>query len=75
MRVMKENWQKLKKCLKRRRQRSAKDDLEATALHWAADGGHMDIVKVLLQKGADVNAVQRGKTALHISLEKDMLRL
>ena len=33
--------------------------------------GHIDIVKVLIQNGADVNAVTNGKdTALHFAAEK-----
>ena len=27
-----------------------------TPLHWAASEGHTDIVKIMIEKGADVNA-------------------
>ena len=38
-----------------------------TALHIAAEKGHVDVAKVLIQNGADVNAVDQAKqTALHI---------
>ena len=30
-----------------------------TALHWAAAGGHIDVTRLLLDKGADVNIENR----------------
>jgi ankyrin repeat protein len=40
-----------------------------TALHAAVDGGNKEIVALLLQKGADVNATAFGKdTPLHVAL-------
>ena len=40
--------------------------IEYTALHNAAQKGHVYVVKVLIQNSADVNAVQKIKcTALH----------
>ena len=32
------------------------DEIGATALHYAAFGGHRDVVRVLVEAGADVNA-------------------
>ena len=46
----------------------AKNDRGDTGLHIAAQYRHVDVVKVLIQNGADVNAVQEDKwTALHIA--------
>jgi len=43
-----------------------------TALHWAAQCGHEDIVRYLLQNGAQVDAINsNGDTALHLSAWKD----
>lgn len=39
---------------------SVRDMDAAIALAWAADNGHIDIVKLLLAKGVDVNARDRG---------------
>ena len=35
---------------------AAKDDAGATALHYATERGHREIVKLLLEAGADINA-------------------
>jgi ankyrin repeat protein len=32
------------------------DDLAKTPLHYAAENGHIDVIRVLLEAGADVNA-------------------
>ena len=44
-----------------------RDATGATALHWAALGGHDHIVKQLIDAGADVNAAESasGMSALH----------
>ena len=42
------------------------NDANRTALHNAAMNGHAHIANVLIEKGADVNAVQKGNwTPLH----------
>jgi len=44
---------------------------ERTALMAASDNGHFDVVKMLLDNGADVNAKdQNGRTALYFAKEK-----
>ena len=49
---------------------SAPDTLGGTALHDAAWSGHLDVVKVLLAAGADVNArhTEGGSTPLHYAV-------
>lgn len=37
-----------------------KDSAGYTALHYAARNGHLDVCRILLENGADVNAVTRG---------------
>ncbi|CAG8830153.1 22074_t:CDS:2, partial [Racocetra persica] len=35
-------------------------------LHWACDRGHLDVVKLLVEKGADINLLTTGnETPLH----------
>ena len=42
-----------------------------TPLHFAARDGHVDVAKVLLQNGVDLNAATKYKdTALHTAAEK-----
>ena len=40
---------------------AVKKEDKGTALHYAAAGGHVDVAKVLIQNGADMNAVSKGK--------------
>ena len=42
-----------------------------------SSNGHVDVAKVLIQNGADVNAVDEEKkgTALHFAADMDMLTL
>jgi ankyrin repeat protein len=45
---------------------SSKDSIGQTPLHWAAVGGHKDVVELLLANKADVNAkANNGVTPLH----------
>lgn len=44
-----------------------------TCLHIAAQNGHFDLVKLLLARGADVNAMNNGgQTALHMAVSYDI---
>ncbi|KAL4191697.1 hypothetical protein AMTRI_Chr07g31190 [Amborella trichopoda] len=46
--------------------KSLEDSDGRSALHWAVDRGHLDIVELLIKKNADVNAKDNeGQTALH----------
>ena len=55
---------------------NAVNEGKCTPLHNAAQYGHADVAKVLLQNGADVNAVDKFKqTALHLAVGKDTLTL
>ncbi|PMD56795.1 ankyrin, partial [Hyaloscypha bicolor E] len=41
-----------------------------TPLYWASGNGHIDVVKLLLEKGADVNAAEQdGQTPLRWASE------
>lgn len=47
-----------------------KDKIGRTPLLWAATNGHYDLVRTLLETGADVFAVNnRGRTALHLAVD------
>jgi hypothetical protein len=50
---------------------NAKDELSRTALHWAAEKGHTEVVGALLKiEGIEVNTQDKwGKTALHIAAQ------
>ncbi len=42
--------------------------ISKTALHFAAAGGHLGVVRLLLDRGADVNSTtMRGETPLHLA--------
>ena len=46
-----------------------RDSRGKTALHWAAQRGHLAIARLLLEKGANINAKDRDqKTVLHIAV-------
>ena len=48
----------------------ARDDMQYTALHWVAVNGHVNIGRLLLERGADVDALndrERTLCALSIS--------
>jgi ankyrin repeat protein len=50
---------------------NTKDDNGLTALHWAVIGKHAEIVKILLENGADKTIQsKKGETALDIAIEK-----
>ncbi|XP_014225672.1 ankyrin-1-like [Trichogramma pretiosum] len=50
----------------------ARNDFGETPLHLAAKGGHRDLVRWLLRKGADPNAVNEiGLTCLHRACDRD----
>ena len=38
-----------------------------TALHWASENGHLDVVKFLVEQGADTNATDKVCAAVSIS--------
>ena len=47
-----------------------------TALHYAADMGHLEIVTLLLEHDADINVKNnRGTNALHFAVEKGHLEV
>jgi len=47
-----------------------------TALHWASNCGHIDIVELLLHSGASINArTINGDTALHLAVFRDHIRV
>ena len=50
--------------------------LEVTALHEAASKGHLGIVTVLLEHGADAEArAMMGRTPRDLATDKDIIRL
>ncbi|XP_047413404.1 GA-binding protein subunit beta-2 isoform X3 [Sciurus carolinensis] len=51
---------------------NAKDMLKMTALHWATEHHHRDVVELLIKYGADVHAFSKfDKSAFDIALEKN----
>ena len=47
----------------------ARDHTESMPLHWAADGGHLEAVKMIVEAGAPLNmgGMWRGSTAVHLA--------
>jgi ankyrin repeat protein len=56
-----------------------KDKDNWTPLHWAAHKGHVDVIRLLLEKGANVNAQDKDRwTPLHwpaVRRDVDVVRL
>ncbi|OCT56159.1 hypothetical protein XELAEV_18001265mg [Xenopus laevis] len=51
---------------------NARDMLEMTALHWATEHSHHDVVHLLIKSGADVSSHNKfGKTPIDIALDKN----
>lgn len=51
---------------------NAKDMLQMTALHWATEHHHRDVVELLIKYGADVYAFSKfDKSAFDIAMEKN----
>ncbi|KXZ49670.1 hypothetical protein GPECTOR_20g527 [Gonium pectorale] len=54
-----------------------RDQLQRTALHWAAELGHIECAELLIDYGVDVKAVEcNGRTAVHLAARsgnKEML--
>lgn len=49
---------------------NAKDMLKMTALHWAAEHSHRDVIELLIKYGADVHAQSKfSKSALDIAID------
>ena len=47
-----------------------------TALMWASQGGHIDIVKLLIESGANMNIKDKyGETALIIAYKHDRQKI
>jgi len=52
------------------------DPINGKLLHWAAEKGHLDLAKLLLANGAQVDAKNNyGVTPLHCATDKDHLDL
>jgi ankyrin repeat protein len=55
---------------------SEKNKVGFTALHCAANQGHIDVVALLLRHGASVNDVNNaGRTALHCAAEQSNVKV
>ncbi|KAJ7733318.1 ankyrin repeat-containing domain protein [Mycena metata] len=55
---------------------NATDENEKTALHHAAEGNHLNVVKYLLTHSAEIEATDEdGKTGLHIATQSGHLRV
>ncbi|MCG8340467.1 MAG: ankyrin repeat domain-containing protein [Cytophagales bacterium] len=66
---------KVKEMIRKGAKVDSTDDNGATPLHWAAFNGHLEVVRLLIDKGADKEAKHIGQTSLHWAVIRNHLEV